>query len=140
MSYIGEKKVKSQAVTDETTPGGVKIVEVKFADNTVENFSELMLEKIVSDKACDLTQLRDKRVFPVVEIVLGIMRDWGIKLSELAYLSGVLNRSLDNNTNEALLELWSQYMPKPAAPDEVDLISIDKVLKAKKVKLEDVLK
>lgn len=138
--FIGGKQIKETRPANEKTAGGVEIAEVEYSDGDIEWFSTLMLDKIVSEKACDLTELRDKRVFPVVEVVLGILRDWGIKLNELQYLSAKLNNSLQINEFEALNELWGQFMPKPNSPDEVNLIAIDRVLKNKKVSLKDVLK
>lgn len=137
--FIGPRKIKSIRQTDEKTTGDIPLFEVTFEDGVVERFSELMFKKIVSEESCDLNVLRDKRVFAVVEVMLEILRDWGIRLSELPYLSAVLNRSLDTNTKEALSELWSHWMPKPQDPEDVDLITIDRILKSKKVTLADVL-
>ena len=134
--FIGSKEIKStRDYKDE-----VELIEVTFADDTVELFSKKMYEVMVTDAACDLTELREKRITPIVQEVLKTLRDWGIRLSELPYFGAVLNNSIDQNTNEALIELWGQHMPKPLAPDEVSLIIVDKVLKQKRVKLEDVLK
>ena len=77
---------------------------------------------------------------PGAEEVLKTMRNWGIRLSELAYFSILLETSINENVKEAQNELWGSYMPRPLSPDEVSLITIDKVLKSKKIKLEDVLK
>jgi hypothetical protein len=138
--FIGEKKIKNVDRTEETTAGGVPIVKVEYADDSIEFFSERMYEKIASKHSCSLSELRDNRIQPIVEEVLSLLRDWGVKVGELSYFSSMLNRSLDYNTNQATAELWSQWMPKPLSLDDVDLVSIDRVLKSKKIKLEDVLR
>jgi len=139
MSYIGEKKIKSHRETEERTPRGNSLIEVQFENGDVERYSSLMFEKIISEESCNLSELLDKRIFPVVEEVLGILRDWGVKLGELPYLSLKLNQSLDENAKQAHIELLSQWMPRPLSPDEVDLITIDRILKSKKRTLKDIL-
>ena len=134
--YIGEKEIKSTKDTlDE-----IELVEVAFADGSVELFSKKMFEAIVTENACNLTELREKRVAPVVQEVLQGLRNWGIRLSELSYFSILLETSINENVKQAQNELWGEHMPKPNSPDEVSLITVDKVLKGVKVKLEDVLK
>jgi hypothetical protein len=41
---------------------------------------------------------------------------------------------------QAQNELWGAYMPKPNDPEEVSLVTIDKVLRNQKKTLKDVLK
>lgn len=131
--HIGHKKIKRADLTSEKTPGGYEIWEIEFDDQTVERFSQLMLNQVISDKRIDDTALRDKRIQPIVGIVLQILRDWGIKLSELQYFSVLLQQSLDFNHNQALNALWSDWMPRPKSPDEVDMLVIDQVLKSRNV-------
>ena len=137
--FIGNKKIKIHFLTSETTPGGIPIVEVEYEDGTKEFFSELMFKEIVSDLSCDLTELRDKRISPVVKIVVGVLRDWGIKIGESSYFALVLNQSLNFNIDEAQKELWSQWTNKPLSLDEVDLIAVDRVLKSTRKTIKDVI-
>lgn len=129
VSYIGPKAIKLVENTEEMTPAGSKIVRVTYADESVEFLSEPMYGKVVTDKPCDLDKLREKRCHPVVEVMLAALREYGIKLSELGYISALLNASLDANRDAALNALWAQWGPKPLAPDEVSLLVIDRVLK-----------
>jgi hypothetical protein len=128
--YIGNKIITSVEKTNEKTEGGVDILKVSFRNGAVEHFSRLMFDKIVSEKSCDEATLREKRVAPVVAILLSILREWGIKAGELQYLSALLNRSLDYNRNQALTKLLSDWMPKPKSLDDLDLITIDRILKS----------
>jgi len=128
--YIGSKKIKETVETEEKTPSGFNLIEVEFEDGTKEWFSPLMFNKIVSEESCDVSILRDRRISPVIEVMLTILRDWGIKMGELPYLSVLLNQSLDFNQREAMQELWSQWMPKPLSLDDVDMITVDRVLKS----------
>ena len=130
VKFIGPKKVKNTAITEEITPGGIPIVEVEYEDGVKEWFSSKMFEKIIASESCDESTLRDKRVHPVVGEMQVLLREWGIKLGELPYMSIILNQSLDFNQKSALQELWSKWMPKPQSLDDVDLITIDRVLKS----------
>jgi hypothetical protein len=127
--YIGQKKIKETIVTDEKTPGGGDIIAITYEDGLTETFSKLMYNEIVSEEMCDLTDLRDKRVRPIVASVLLIFREWGMKVGETAYFSALLNNSLEHNKDEAQKELWRQFMPSIISLDDVDFVGIDRVLK-----------
>lgn len=128
--YIGDKKIKNFEETDETTSMGTKIFKVTFEDGHVEKFSKTMLEVVADKEPCDLTALRDKRVMPVIKMLLGIMEEWGIKVGELPYIAQLLNRSIDANTDEALFKLLEPWMPKPKSLDDIDLVTINRILKS----------
>ena len=138
--FIGKKKIVKTKLTEEKTPKGGDIIEVVYEDFTIEHLSKIMFEKCVSYESCDETILRDKRIFPVVEDVLSILCEWGIKVGELQYMSALLNRSLDNNSNQALLELLSSWMTKPKSLDDISMITIDRILKSHKQTVSDVVK
>src|SRR3990167_6833897 len=111
--YIGEKKIVGIKDTDETTPGNVGIVEVQYKDGSIERLSNLMYEVSISKRACDASELREKRIVKVVAETLQLLRDWGVKVGELSYFSSVLNNSLNINTEKATRKLWTRYMPEP---------------------------
>ena len=111
------------------TPGGVEIVKVTFQDDTVEHFSKIMFNKVIDSERCDDTQLRDKRVKAVVEMMLIVLREWGIKVGELPLMSALINQSLNYNNDQALLALVSKYMSRPNSLDDIDLLTVDRILK-----------
>ena len=125
--YIGEKIIENSQESD--SPNGVRIVEVTYTDGIKETLSKLMYDAVISEETCDATTLRDKRIRPVVGHVLAILREWGIKISELQYLSVVLNTSLSENEKAALKKLWKPWIPTINDVDDVDLITIDRVLR-----------
>ena len=137
--FIGDREVKEVKESGEKTSGGIDVLEVQFKDGSVEWFSRLMYDETIAKERCDASALRERRVQPVVKVLLEVLRDWGIKISELTYISAVLNQSIDYNTKEALNELWSKWMPRPLTPDDVDLVSVDRVLKSRKPTLKDVI-
>jgi len=128
-NYIGQKKVKFSKNSGERTAGGVEIVKVQYEDGTEEHFSKLMFDKIVDTKPCDETQLRKKRLYPVFKILATVMREWGVKVGELTYLSSLMNNSLQNSSDAALIKLVSKWMPKPLSLDDVDYLTVDRILK-----------
>lgn len=136
--YIGDKQIISFKKLDETTPGGVPLIEVKYADDTVEVLSKLMFDHTVSDKGTDLTELRMKRVSRVVELTLELCRDWGIKIGETPFFGQLLNASLNDAVDQAELQLWSQWMTKPKERDEVSLTTVDRVLRTIRPTLKEI--
>lgn len=135
--FIGTKQIKSYK---QFTLNEIALIEITYNDNTKEILSKLMFDKVKSDKSYDDTTLRDKRIFPVVEELLKVLHNWGVKLNELALISALLNTSLEENKREALNELWSKWTIKPQSPDDIDLVTIDRVLRNRKISLTDIIK
>ena len=126
--FIGNKVIENGQHTEVNS---IHLVEVTYVDSSKEVFSERMYEVVQSETECDLTALRDKRIEPVVKDVLTILRDWGVKMSELPYFSNLLNTSLMENEKAALKELWKPWISTLNSLDDVDLIAVDRVLKTK---------
>lgn len=137
MSFIGPKEIKSTEETEDKTPGGTSIVQVTYLDDTVERFSQCMYEKIVTEEKCTLEELRAKRCQPVVAMLLSVLNEWGTKLGELQYISALLNQSLEYSRDQATNQLWAAWMPKPLHPDEVDMLTVDRVLRSIPMKAKD---
>ena len=126
--YIGNRKIKE---AKDFAQDGIGLVRVEYESGDWENLSKLMFDAVVSPETCDLTQLRHKRMIPVAKEVLGLLRNWGVKNGEVAYLITLVNDSFIQNEKEALKELWSEFIPNLEDPDNVSLIDIDLVLKRK---------
>ena len=122
MQYIGDKEIKKYHC-DELT------CEVEYVEGKTETLSKIMFDEIVSEEKCDLSTLRDKRIRPVVAHVLGVMRMWGIKTSEVSYFSQLLNQSLINNENVASTHLWKSINSTINDVEDVSLVDVDKVLR-----------
>jgi len=137
--FIGEKKIKSTEETKETTPGGIPLIRVLYEDGTTEYLSKKMHDEIVSKKATGLSELRDMRVRPLVAEVLALTREWGLKIGETPYFGQLLNQSLNFNIDQAELELWGKWMPKPKSRDDVSLTDVDRILKNKEFTLDEIL-
>ena len=134
--FIGPKKLESAKYTGEKTSGGIEIVKVSYENESIEYLSALMFEETVSKETCSESDLRDKRVAPIVQGCLRLMRDWGLKLGENVYMSTMLNQSLDFNQKEEIYELLSKWMPRPNSLDELDYITVDRILLSKEAKVK----
>ena len=128
--WIGDKKVKEKKDTGEKTAGGTALIEVEFTNGSKEIFSQLMLDAILSEESCDATALRDKRIYPVVGSTLAIMREYGMKIGETQYFSVLVNQSLNSNRDRAEKELWKTWSSTLQSLDDIDLVTIDRVLKS----------
>lgn len=137
--FIGEKKIKEAKENGEFTPGQNPIMRVEYENGEVEHYSKLMYEQIVSDASCQLDALREKRVRYVVAATLALFREYGVRAGDTPYISVLLNQSLNDNLESATKMLWAEWMPKPLALDDVDFVTVDRVLKSKKQTLNDVL-
>lgn len=117
------------------------ILDVEYEDGTIQKFSRLMYEQVASEKSCDATALRDLRVKHVVSTLLAVVREYGLQVGDTPYLSVLFNQSLNNNIEEATKQLWAEWIgSKPLSLDDVDLLTVDRVLTSQKKTLGDVLK
>lgn len=127
--FIGGKKIKISKELEEKTQGGTPVIKVLYEDGTEEHFSKLAFDLVVDTKPCDLTQLQRKRVEPVVKVLAGVIMEYGIQVGDLDYVSALLNKSLQYNSDQALLMLIGKWMPKPLSLDNVDYITVDRILR-----------
>ena len=135
--YIGPREVKEIKDTKEKTNGGVAIKRVTYVDGKVEHLSTLMIDATLADKVCDLTELRDKRIEPVVSGMLALLRDWGLQIGEIPAMISTLNALVQFNFDQAELMLWAKWTIDPKQLTEVTLLDADRVLLSKKITLED---
>ena len=123
--FIGPREIKGEPVEAEN------LVTVEYKDGTSEILSKLMYDITLSKKACDLTELMEKRIKPIVKETLTIMRNYGMKLSEVSHFLKFITEMLEINEEAAIVELWKPLNKTIQRSDDIDLISIDKVLKSK---------
>lgn len=128
--WIGDKKIKEAVELKDKTPMGAPMIEVTYVDNKKEILSKLMFDATVSEKSCDLTTLRMKRMSPVVAAVLSIMREWGIKVGETPIFSELITRSLNYNKDQAEMKLWKKWNPTIKSNEDVNMLMVDLVLKS----------
>ena len=95
--FIGTNKIISTKNLPENTHEGLPLIQVDYENGSSEVLSKLMYDTVVSEESCDPSAFREKRIFPVVQEVLKIMRNWGLKLNELHFFSAVLTNSLHEN-------------------------------------------
>lgn len=136
MAYIGPNKIKSH----KDIKGEIPLVEVTYDNGNVEQLSKLTFDEVVSEEACDLTELRRRRVSPAVNEFLTIIRNRGLKINEMDYMDAMLKTSLEEFARHAQCMLWKDYMPQPHDPGEVDFVTIDRILRTEKKTLKDVIK
>lgn len=129
--YIGGKKILVIADSGEKTPGGVKVMDIEYVDGTKESLSALIVEQVVSSEACDLTELRVKRLYPVTKETLKLWLNWGVKADEVEHLCQLIATSISENANQAILRFWKEQGADLLSVDAVDLITIDRVLREK---------
>ena len=120
--YIGNKEVDSHQIISQS---GKDLIEVTFKDGSKDIFSPAMFDKIVTDHAVDATELRDLRIFPVIEEMLHVLLKWNIKVSEIDYIGSLIAGSLNENFKKADDYLWQE---KPER--ERTMIDIENVLQS----------
>ena len=120
--FIGLRKIK--CVEDNEN-----LITVFYEDGKSEVLSKVMFDVIVSNEACDASKLRDKRCTVIAEQVLMVMRNYGLKINEFPYLSALISTSFEENEKAALAQLWKKWNQTINHCDDVDLITMDRILK-----------
>ena len=106
--WIGPKQIDTaEPMEDRKDADGNPLIRVAYIQGGVEYFTSKMLTAIVSDKTCDLTELRLKRVHQIVQEILKVMSVYGFKPhSEFEFLYATLKGTLDQRLKQASDFLW----------------------------------
>ena len=124
--FFGPDKITSWKEVEEKTYLGNLRLELTFESGKIMVYPLKVIEGVVSEIACDLTELRNKIVNPVVEKILMILAEAELNKDNLNYAIGPkLTSSLDNSFSAALTMLWGKE------DYEVTLFDINKILKSK---------
>ena len=133
--FLGDKQIKF--VKDaEVSKSGVELVTVVFNDGSREQYSKLMLEQegVVTPQIQDLTEFRDRRVFPIVSDILKLMRGYNIKVEEVDYLLQKTTTSINMNLQKAEASFWGvERLGKQT------IVQVDDVLLSAQPTLKDVI-
>jgi len=124
--YIGQRRIKSLENYNDMA------FLVSFDDGTHQLVSKLIIERIVTPKAVTASDLRNARILVIAEVVLQNLNDYNMELGELEQLCQTLKLSVEDSAYRANNILWGvEYKT---------MMDVDKVLKDKKVTLEEMLK
>jgi hypothetical protein len=99
--YYGDKEIES--IGDANAEG---LHLVTFTDKTTEELSKMILSEAVSDKSVDLTELRNKRCFPVVAKILEVLRDANVRISEIDFITQRVIMSIDESREVGNTKVW----------------------------------
>lgn len=121
--YIGNKLVKNNVSSDNKLPTGEDLFELEYEDGSKETLTRRMFEHLIKNESTDATTLRDNRVVPVVQEVLKMCLNWGLKIDEIDYMCSLLTTSLNENLKEADARVWGK------SRHELTLIDLDSKLR-----------
>ena len=110
--YIGLKKVKEVKLLDRKTYLGGNVVEVIYDDDTKEEFTQEMAEKIATEKTTDLTTLRDNFVKSVVEKMIVVLLEAEIQIVDIEFALAQVSNSLNMHLEKASEILWGKDLMK----------------------------
>lgn len=133
--FLGDKQIK---FVEEAEPSksGIELMTVVFNDGSREQYSKLMLEQegVVTPQVQDLTEFRDRRVFPVVKDILKLLRDYNLKVDEVQYLFAKTATSMNVNIDKAEASLWGVERL-----GQQTIVQVDDVLLSAQPTLKDVI-
>jgi len=121
--YLGHRKIKEILYLETKTFLGEGRIKVTLEDGEVQELPVEMLEATITDKKSDATNLRNKRVFPVVDKILAILTDSELSFAEISYATGPrLKASIDDNVERSYEKIWGK------ARNDISLRDIQKKL------------
>lgn len=118
--YYGNKEVTN--ISDANSDG---LFIVTFSDGSTEELSKLIISEAITDKPCDLTELRNKRCFPVVAKVLEVLRDANVRISEIDFITQRVIMSIDESREVGNTKLWG------VKADEQTMFNLERILTKK---------
>lgn len=101
--YIGPSEIQS---VEDIELSGKKFKKVTYKEGGVEVLSDMMFNEIVKDTSTSFEDLRNNRLYPVVNGILRVLLDWNIKVFELDYLLALTKTSVQMNEEAADEYLW----------------------------------
>ncbi len=127
--FIGSYKIKEATKAKRKTYLGNEAIEVKLNNEEKREYPKAMLDQMITKEKSDLSELREKRVRPVVEQVITICAEAELNKAEIQYALGAkMELSLNNTRNIADSILWGKDI------DEITLYDIEQVFKKNKKK------
>jgi hypothetical protein len=129
--YIGPNKIKMTRELKEKTYLEKSKVELEYDNGETISYPLEMVEKMVTDTASDLTTLREARVNPVIEKILGLITESELTLDEAYYATGPkMQASIDMAMDKCQKILWGGK-DLTQGYKTVTLMDMEKVLKRK---------
>jgi len=106
--YVGKKKIKATEVAKRKTFLGKEVTLLSYEDDTKEELPSEQLCLQVSPEPCDLTQLREKAIVPMVEKILAILLEAEIKIIDIEYMTQKIIMSARDHIDRANKKLWGK--------------------------------
>lgn len=123
--YIGPDLIKGLTYIQEKTYLGNLKVKIIY-ESSEEELPLEVLKAIVTKEESDFTQLREKRVEPIVEKILLVLVESEAVVKDIQYaINTKLPLSIKDSISKANAEMWG----KPE--DKINLMDVEKVLKKK---------
>jgi len=90
--YFGSKDYIGVEETGASTPNGVPILKVLFADGTSEVTTKVLFDLLNGDVALDATQIRSLTVFSIVPKIFSLLTDYNLKRDDINTVAdGIVN-------------------------------------------------
>lgn len=131
--YGSDKVVSVTENTELVRQGGKKFMNITLAKGVVEVVPEEYIETLLTPEIKDLTWLTDQRSNFIVKSFIELLLDLNVKMTELQYFIPKLKNSLDLSRDNADCALWEKDSY------DISLVDIDRVLKSKRITLDDVM-
>ena len=126
--FIGSNQIERVELIEDKTYLDKPKARVFYKNEHQEVYPEKALESIVTDEKSDDTELREKRVAPVVKELLVILAESELTMEDAAYaVMSKVKYSLDDSIARAAKLLWGKEV------HEITLMDIDDVLKGRLV-------
>jgi hypothetical protein len=119
--FYGDREIES--IGDPNEDG---LCLVTFTDKSTEELSKMMIAETITEKQIDLTELRNKRCFPVVAEILKVLRDANVRISEIDFITQRVIMSIDESREVGNNKLWG------VKADQQTMMNLERVLIGKK--------
>jgi hypothetical protein len=106
--YVSNKKIKSTEKSERKTFLGKEVTLLTYEDDSKEEFPSEQLWLQATPQPCDLTQLREKAIVPVVEKILAILLEAEIKVIDIEYMTQKIIMSIRDHIDRANKKLWGK--------------------------------
>lgn len=132
--YVGPNKILGITKEAITTPSGGEVFRVVYDNNHSELMTKRAFDLLVTEKATDLTDLRERKFRALIPQFITLMMEYDFKSMDCNPFLNRIMDSLQENFDRASNYLWTkddkEWVPGFNFVEQRTLLECDKVLKA----------
>lgn len=130
--FIGPDKIEEVLFTEQRTPNGGVVFELRLSNGTTVIMPEKGLVAVVSDEAKDHNHVRDARVNMMVPEIVKIIEEYDLPVTQVVHLLQSIGSAIDNRFARAMNWMWTRndkrFVPGFSPENDATVLMAERVI------------